>query len=451
MNINQAILQKFEDYASQTALEYTLNNDVVTLTYRALKAKVLSVVNYLVGIEAQDRTLIWSKNRVEWVWSHLGVLLSGGINSSLPPDIAPESAIHILKDLNPKFIFLENQAQLDLVTSIKDQLPALERVFVFDEVTQQGDWIAPFSWMFDFKTRPDAVGMIHQMAEHLQLEDTAAILYTKGRTGMPKGAMLSHQNILSAVADLETQFKDYLPKMKRHLCVSYLSLAMTTVSDLYFTLFTGRRLILSETNSFGTDLKASNPSCIIATPAYYGQIHDQILALFDKKKKFNSALSICKEVLALEDKQMQPPAILRIKHNLAKKFILERIKKGFGDQLVFLACGNASLPDHTNAFIRACGINLVNVYSLTETCGIASCSMPSEKNMAAAKPLPNLEFRISQDGLLEVTGPSVFKGYWNNPSHSSAAFTADGYFKTGDPAEITQAGRVRLHAHSYSK
>ncbi len=446
MNLNHFLLEKFEAYDRRIALEYTKDGQKATLTYRDLKAKALRVVNFLFGLEPQDRTLIWSQNRVEWVWTSLGILLGGGIHSAIKPDATDEEAIHILKDLDPKFIFVENQQQLDLVTRIKDQLPSFEKVLVYEEVEQQADWIAPFSWLFDFKTRPEAFGTIHEVAELNKEDDTAAILYTKGRTNSPKGVLLSHKNILSSVTALNKHFEKQMTGMTRQLCVSSLSGILPFMADLYFIFASGRTLVLAPPSIADQSYIELKPNVVFANPGYYDQLRETIVDQFSAKSKFSWAIEIGKQIREIQYEKKSIPAMLGVKHNLAKKLILNKIQQKFGDRLRFLISGGDPIPKETAEFLRACGLNILHAYVLTEACGIVSCNLPGRKELSCIGAiLSGLEIKVEDSGLLALKGASMSSGYWNQaPFATSNSYTKDGYFITDDAGQVIEGNILEL-------
>jgi long-chain acyl-CoA synthetase len=134
-NLNKLFLANFDKYANDTALMFKQNGKYIDETYRTLGLKVLKVAQglYNDGLEYRDRSVVVSFNRPEWAYADLGALLAGGITSAIYTSTLADESAYIINDLQAKFLFLENQAQLDKFLSVKDKLYTVKRIYVFDE------------------------------------------------------------------------------------------------------------------------------------------------------------------------------------------------------------------------------------------------------------------------------------------------------------------------------
>lgn len=402
------------------------------------------------GIRRGDRIGLLSENRPEWPMADMASLLLGAVTVPLYTTLTPEQSAFALNDSGCRLIFLSSDHQLHKVLSILPQTQ-IEKIIVMDPVVFTGD-LAPFAsrcltidQIVSNAANPshDILGaQLESRARDVSPDDLATIVYTSGTTGTSKGAMLTHGNIASNISCSLTGFE----MEPGELSVSFLPLCHITARHVDFALiYHGVTLAYC---SFMDRLPASllevRPTFFVAVPRVYEKIYAQALQKsqgFPKGAIFNWALKVGRR---------HKPEILAGKSptsrswKLANTLVFSKIREGMGGRLRLFTSGGAPLGRELAEWYATVGIRIHEGYGLTETSPIIAVNNPiSHRIGTVGKTLPNIEVRIAEDGEILVRGPSVFKGYWNRPEETRAAFEND-WFKTGDIGHIDADGYLSV-------
>ncbi len=398
------------------------------------------------GIRPGDRVAILSENRPEWSTADMAILLLKAVTVPLYTTLTPEQTAFILSDAGCRAIFLSSDQHLHKVLSVLPQTP-IENIVVMDSLEFTGD-SAPFSdkcvTMRNIMQngsnalRPD----LEASARSTSPDDLATIVYTSGTTGTSKGAMLTHGNIASNIQCSLLGF-DMHPGM---ISISFLPLCHITARHVDFAMFYhGVTLAYCPfIQDLPQVLQEVRPSTFVAVPRVYEKIYAQAELKakgFPKRAIFDWALSVGRrhkpEVLA-----GKTPGSFAWK--LAKKLVFSKIREGMGGEVRTFVSGGAPLGRELAEWYATVGIRIHEGYGLTETSPVIAVNSPINHRIGTVgKILPNLEARIAADGEILVRGPSVFKGYWNRPEETQAAFEND-WFKTGDIGNIDADGYLSV-------
>ena len=394
------------------------------------------------GIRKGDRVAILSENRPEWPVADISALILGAVTVPLYTTLTPEQTAFALNDSSCRIIFLSSDQQLRKVLAILDKTQ-LEKIVVMESLEFAGD-MAPFKDRCITMRRvlldgPGDLGAeIERAARAIQPDDLATIVYTSGTTGTSKGAMLTHGNIASNIqcSLLGFNMHDGL------VSVSFLPLCHITARHVDFAmLYHGVTLAYCPfIEQLPQTLLEIKPSLFVAVPRVYEKIYAHAMQQasgFPKEAVFDWALSVGTkhkpEILA-----GKTPASPEWK--LANKLVFSKIRAGMGGKVETFISGGAPLGRELAEWYAAVGIRIHEGYGLTETSPVIAVNTPVNHRIGTVgKTLPNLEVRIAEDGEILVRGPSVFKGYWNRPEETKAAFV-DGWFKTGDIGNIDGDG-----------
>ena len=394
------------------------------------------------GIQPGDRVGILSENRPEWPMADMATLLIGAVTVPLYTTLTPEQTAFVLNDSGCRAIFVSSDQQLHKLISILPQTK-IERIIVMDSIEFAGD-LAPFAGRCVTLERigregPDAIGpQIEARARAISPDDLATIVYTSGTTGTSKGAKLTHGNIASNLLCSLLGF-DMQPGL---VSISFLPLCHITARHLDFAMiYHGVTLAYCPfIERLAEALQEVRPSLFVAVPRVYEKIYaqaEQKAKGFPKRVIFNWALSVGRrnkpEILAgLTPKS---PA-----WKLANKLVFSKIREGMGGRVETFISGGAPLGRELAEWYAAVGIRIHEGYGLTETSPVIALNTPKNHRIGTVgKIMPNLEVRIAEDGEILVRGPSIFKGYWNRPDETHAAFTGD-WFKTGDIGNVDADG-----------
>jgi long-chain acyl-CoA synthetase len=394
------------------------------------------------GVHRGDRVAILSENRPEWSVADFATLLLGAVTVPVYSTLTPEQTAYTLSDSGSSVVFVSTQQQLRKVQTILPQTQ-VRKIVVMDRL-HPGEMAVNCVLMDQFMThgplRLDP--QTESLARSIQPDDLATIIYTSGTTGVSKGAMLTHGNMASNITCSLLGF-DMSPG---EVCISFLPLSHVTARHVDFSLlYHGVTLAycpfienLSET------LLEVRPTVCVSVPRVYEKIYAKTETLargFPKRNIYRWALSVGRD---------NKPTILAggtpasLSWKLANKLVFSKIREGVGGRVKTFISGGAPLGRELAEWFATVGIRIHEGYGLTETAPVIAVNTPVHHRIGTVgKVLPNLEVRIAEDGEILVRGPSVFKGYWNRPEETAAAFQ-DGWFRTGDIGQIDADGYLSV-------
>src|SRR5271170_5874029 len=394
------------------------------------------------GVGKGDRVAILSENRWEWAVTDFAVLAVGGVDVPLYPTLTPEQIGYMLRDSGAKVAVVSSQAQYDKVVAA-GELPELQHVVVMDGGEFSG--AASFAKLMESAAAKQLrdVGF-DAMVKEAKAEALATIIYTSGTTGEPKGVMLTHGNLSSNInySTGSMGFGD------RDSCISFLPLSHVTARSLdYVMMCHGARVAYCpKFDLLPAAMKAVKPTVLVAVPRVYEKIRQAVegkSALSPVKSKILSwALATGKKHRA-ETLVGKAPSGLSWK--VANKLVFSKIREAFGGCAKTFISGSAPLGMDTAGWFADVGIRIFEGYGLTETSPVIALNFPQAHRIGTVgKALANVQCRFAEDGELLVRGPSIFKGYWKKEKETAEAFTADGWFKTGDIGNIDKDGYLSI-------
>lgn len=452
-NLNQSFLHSFTAHAPKPALMFKKEGHYCAQTYRELGDVCISVAKGLLrsGFQPGDRAVILSNSRPGWAWADLGALLAGGITSaiytqSLPPEIA-----YILNDLEAKFLFIEDEAQLEKIVQIKDRLPSLQAAFIFAEVPQPlPEWVQPFSRLIETgrEAHYEIEAAVYALAEKISEKNLACIIYTSGTTGAPKGVALTHGNYLHTMQSVVRHIPDH-EKLQLHFSFLPLAHSFERLSGHYLVFYMGRCAAYAESmETIAENLREVRPNILTAVPRFFEKVYARIVQGVQaasplRRKMFQWALAVGRRVN--EAKRLSRSLSLKesLHYRLADRLVYRKARAAFGGRLEFCISGGAPLSPQIARFFYDLGILILEGWGATEATAPLTINKPEEFRFGSVgKPIPGVRIRVAEDGELEVKGPNIFKEYWKKPEDTQESFTPDGYYKTGDIGMVDGEGWV---------
>jgi long-chain acyl-CoA synthetase len=273
-------------------------------------------------------------------------------------------------------------------------------------------------------------------------EDLATIIYTSGTTGEPKGVMLTHGNLASNISISTKPFGF----SERDTCISFLPLSHVTARHLDYALMCDEVTMAycPKFDQIRETMKAVRPTIFVAVPRVYEKIRHGVEGKSHgvKKRILNWALGVGKAQRPVTLKGKQPAGF---DWAVADKLVFSKIRAAFGGRVWLFVSGGAPLGMDTAGWFADVGIRILEGYGLTETSPVIALNTPEKYRIGTVGPvLNNVEVRFAADGELEARGPSVFPGYWNKPKETAETFTADGWLKTGDIANMDADGFLSI-------
>lgn len=410
------------------------------------KTRNLALGLYDLGVGPGDKVAIHSENSTEWLMCDLAILSIGAANvpiyTTQPGDQIKyilensDSVVHIVSNDE---MFAETKPLIKSVKSVKAVISIHgskhKKLKSFDEVLEAGSQLN--------EKKPE---LFESLRNDIKPDDLATLIYTSGTTGMPKGVMLTHDNIASnVVASLE---KLPFPTKEFHgqNVLSYLPLSHVFERMVeYMYLSMGCRIYYIEAvDQIRDDMQYVQPFFMATVPRLLEKIHTGVKVRGQefsgaKKNLYYWAIYRTEEY----DPENPPSGFEAIKHKIADKLIYSKIRELFGGNLRGVVSGGAALSADVFKFMNAIGFICVQGYGLTETSPVITVQTPGDMRIGSSgKALRNVEVKIAEDGEILTRGPHVMKGYYKNDEQTNEVMTDEGWFKTGDIGKIDDDGNL---------
>jgi long-chain acyl-CoA synthetase len=445
-----------EKHRNKTALRYKKLGLWHDLTFDQFYGQVEKIGCALVsmGFEKGDTACIIGDNAVEWVVADLGIQCVGGVSAGIYATNAWQQVAYVVSHSDAKFLFVENEEQLDKWLNFRDQTPGLEKVLVWDTrgLTRFSD---PMVITFDdllekgAAARQNDPAMFTRMGEAVAVEDTAVIIYTSGTTGPPKGAMLSHGNV-TWMADAVAATN---PVYDTDQVLSFLPLCH--IFERLFTVFIQIRYaytvnFVEKPDTVMQNMMEVSPTVGYAVPRIWEKYYSNVMikmadADWFKRAVFRAALSIG-ERRADRIMNFEPvPAGLQCLFFLANLAVFRKLRERLGFERIRVAySGAAPISQEVLRFFQSIGMNLIEGYGQTEGTGVTTLSPEGRvKFGTVGQALAGTTIKIAEDGEILVKSPGVFKGYYKG-EEATAQTIKEGWLFTGDVGELDADGFLRI-------
>lgn len=390
------------------------------------------------GVEPGDRVAILSETRPEWTYAQFAALAAGAVVVPVYPTAGEEEVAWVLGDSAVSVILCEDDRQAARVERLRDRLPELRHVLVMSAL----DGLAA-----DAEDSPPEAGALAELlarAGARKPEDVASIVYTSGTTGMPKGCRLTHGNF-GAVQDATVPNIDGGPGDTTYL---YLPLAHLLAQLIQFTtLLVGGALCYfgGRIESIVAELAEVRPTHLPSVPRLFEKVHSQVLSLAESqeggRERFEAAVALGVRAAELRDLGEELPPELREAYEAADAALFGPVRAVFGGRLRWGTTGAAPIAPQTMAFMRACGLAVLEGYGMTESGGLIAVNHATDfRHGTVGRPIDGCEVRIAADGEVLARGANVFPGYHGDPAATSQALDSDGWLHTGDLGALDADG-----------
>ena len=406
------------------------------------------------GLQPRDVVSILADNGPEWLYTDLGVMSVAGIPNGIYSTDSARQVEYIVNDSGTRFFFAENEEQLDKILEVRARCPALVKIVVYDLEGLHGfqdAQVMTFEALLELGGRYDREhpGAFDRMVEIPQPDDLAILVYTSGTTGPPKGAMLSHRNILFQLA-----YADFITELREgDQQLSFLPLCH--IAERTFTVFnplyTGSTVNFAESiDTVPDNIREVAPALFFAVPRIWEKFYSGV-ALRMRDATWLGRFAYAQAIrvgLALADRKIhgrRPSLLQRLAFRIADFLVLDNVKRSIGlHRARGAATGAAPIAPDLIRWYLALGINMTEVYGQTENTGLAT-AMPRDRiklgTVGTAR--SDTHVRLSPDGEILLKGPHVFLGYYGKPD-KTAETVVDGWLHTGDVGTMDEEGFVRI-------
>jgi long-subunit acyl-CoA synthetase (AMP-forming) len=419
--------------------------DEVAWTWAQLRERVDALAGGLValGLQRGDTVALLLNNRPEFSVCDLAAMMAGGTPFSIYMQYTPEQIRFVASDAGARILITE-QGLLAGALEARKELPDLEHVIVVDGEAPEGvlalDEVAAAESDFDVEASVAKIGP----------DDLITLIYTSGTTGPPKGVQISHRNVIAALSAIE-ELIDF-PREGR--VISWLPSAhvaertahhyIPIVYGLQVTCCPNARDILAY-------LPEVRPSWFFAVPRIWEKLKAGLETMAasqppEQRERTERALRDAVEKVRLEQRGEEVPEELAARVAEADREIFAGLRSMLGlDQIKTINVGAAPTPVEVLEFFHAIGLPLAELWGMSETCGAGAINPPGKVKIGTVgPPTPGVEIKLDHDGEVLVRGDVVMVGYRNLPEQTAAAFTDDGWLRTGDIGELDADGYLRL-------
>lgn len=406
------------------------------------------------GHEPGERVALISENRPEFLYIDLGIQSVAGITTAIYTTNAASEVYYILDHSEARFYFVEDQEQLDKALEVHDSLPRLEKIIVIDMTGLRGLENPRVMSFDDFIKMGSEYVTKHPEVLALRLDtmkndDPALIVYTSGTTGPPKGAMLSHGNILWTVESLGKSNRIY----ESDEVLSYLPLSH--IAERVMTVFNGIHFgytinFIENLDTVTDNMREVSPTVIFGVPRIWEKYHSAVLlrikdATWFKRTVFGVALMVGNRYVNQKFSPSGATLPMKIAYALFNFIVFRKLRERLGmDRARLVISGAAPISPAVLEFFHAIGVPIREVYGQTEDSGPATIHHEDDIKLGTVgKPLPGVELDIADDGEILVKGGNVFLGYFKNPEATEEALE-DGWLHTGDVGVIDNQGYLMI-------
>ncbi len=427
----------------------------ITWTEYAEQVRAVAYALLALGLAKGERVGVIGENRPEWLYCDLGIQAAGGTTTGIYATSSPEQVHYILEHSEARVVIVEGEEQLDKVLEVRKALTKLAHIVVMDPEGLR-TFHDPMVMMFG-----DFVRLGQQHADRhpsllddrlasLDGDDVAFFLYTSGTTGPPKGAMLTHRNLVWA---LQTNTRTIVPATDQDEVLSFLPLAHIAERSFSLTLpvYCGYTVNFAENlDTVPQNLREVRPTIFFAVPRIWEKLHSGVLltmleADWPKRVAFALAAHVGRTYAYRKLTRRSIPPWLALAYAAAQASVLRPLRYRIGLDRVRIALSAAApiSPDILR-FFWSLGVEIREIYAQTEGTGIGTAHPIGDVTLGTVgKPCPGVEVRLATDGEILVRGPNVFKGYFKDPE-LTAQTIIDGWLHSGDVGEFDADGNLRL-------
>ena len=405
------------------------------------------------GLERGQVVSILSEDRLEWLYAYLGVVAAGGISNGIYTTDSAEQLAFLINDSQSAFLLVENEEQLDKYLAAREAMPDLKKVIVFERKGLR-DFSDPGVMFLDElmalgRKLQDGERRFEDLIDAGSGDEIRMLIYTSGTTGSPKGAMISHRNVLFTLLSGDRLLD--VRECDEQLCFLPLSHILERVISVEMPIYKGTRVNFAESPETVFDnLREVSPHAFTAVPRLWEKLYS---AITDQRREatavgrwaFDQALQAGHDFHAAE----QPALSLRLRHAFWDLLVLKNLRSLIGMSRIRRATtGAAPIAPELIQWFQAIGVPLYEGYGMTESTGIISVNTPARHKLGSVgAPLPDTEVRIGEDGEILVRGQHIFEGYWNRPEQTNEALR-EGWLHTGDSGRLddgmlTITGRIK--------
>ena len=449
--LTQIFFQAVETHDLPAAYQFKKDGRYHPISHKDVLRRVRHIALGLeaLGLKRGDRVGIMSENRPEWALADWACLCSGMTDVPVYPTLPAEQIVHPLNDSGAVALFVSSPEQAAKAKSVRGEFKTLRHIISFVDSKPDGvDFtLAEIEARGATLDSPERAAAFKAGAMAVQPDDLATLIYTSGTTGLPKGVMLTHDNVYSNVKASQVK----VPVRVGEVALSFLPLShiFERMGD-YLFFCCGVSIAYAESiDTVPLNLSEVRPHFCMSVPRLFEKMYARVLenAVSGgavKAKIFRWAVAVADKWADEKLAGREPGGLLAWKYSIAQKLVFSKLKERTGGRLRYFVSGGAPLNPSINKFFYAAGLKILEGYGLTETSPVIAVNADDAFRIGSVgKPVAGVEVKIAADGEILSRGPHIMKGYYNRPDATAEAIDSEGWFHTGDVG-VLEDGFLRI-------
>ncbi len=438
--------------ASSVALYHRPGETWIPITWDEFYRAATKVAHGLlaIGVGRGERVAILGATQPPWAIEDMGAQLAGVVSFGIYPKQSVEQVRYLLEHSEARVVFVDESSEIETVLAASKGLTSLTAIVpwtteLYARYAARDSRVVSIA-RFEEEGLTDAD--VTRIAESKDPNETAILVYTSGTTGPPKGAMISHRNILSLLSASQAQS----PFLASDLSLNFLPMAHAAERVLGFYGRVAGGLPGAYAHGTATvldDLKAVRPTVFGSVPRIFEKAYAKIHAEIEKKSKnvqrlFAWAVSVGRARVPYIVDGRPVPARLAAEHRVADRLVFRRIREAFGGRVRMMVTGAAPTAPAILEFFWAAGLPIFEAFGMTESTVITHANRIGAARLGTVgQPIPPGECRIAEDGEVLIRAPWVFTGYFKQKEATDEAL-AGGWLHTGDIGTIDRDGYLKI-------
>jgi long-chain acyl-CoA synthetase len=450
-NLAALFADRVEATPDKEAFRYPDHGEWLSVTWRDTATRVESLAAGLLalGIEPEQRVGIASSTRYEWILADLAIMSAGAATTTVYANTNASDTAYILADSESRIVFAEDADQLAKLTASRADLPALSKVVTFDG-SADGDWVLTLDELAELgeKYLADHPHCVRDTVAAITPDRLATLIYTSGTTGRPKGVRLPHKAWVhegATVDSWDVVHADDLQLLWLPLAHAFGKVVLAAqLGAGFITAVDGR------VDKILDNCAVIQPTFMCAAPRIFEKAYARVVTATQqqggiKARLFDRAFAVGLDVDRRRRAGQNIGPAMSLQYKLFDRLVFSKVRQAFGGRIRFFISGAAPLNREIAEWFHAAGLLILEGYGLTETAGAGFINRPDHYKLGTVgRPFEGTEVRIGAGGEVQLRGPNVMAGYHHMPEATAAAFTDDGWLRTGDKGSVDAEGFVSI-------
>jgi long-chain acyl-CoA synthetase len=449
-NVHEMLKETVDRFGDRTAYRSIFDSgemDAVSWNdfYDEVRRAGKSLIALGVGKDAKANILSYSNYR--WVLTDLAAASIGSCAVGIYHSLLAKDVAHIVRHSDAVLVFAEDQSQVDKLMEIRAEIPEVRKVILFSGTAPADDWVINYEEFLELGADVADEALDTRIAD-VEAGDAATIVYTSGTTGVPKGAVLTHDNLTFTAQSVYHSFYS----KEGDVTLLFLPLAHVFARTCVFTaLYMGATTVFARRmDTIAEDFRIARPHWFPSVPRVFEKVHTKIISGAQAKgglalKIFNWACRVGLQVSDLKVAKKPIPSLLKVQYGLATKLVFSKVQEALGGRVRWCISGAAPINPDIARFFHAAGVLIVEGIGMTENTSFTNINRYDNYRFGWVGPTgPWIEQKTLDDGEVLYRGRNVMREYYKMPEDTAETLTADGWQHTGDLGEIDDEGFLKI-------